>query len=458
MGEHMKRVIEVGLKSLGFCISFLTWVALQPGVAEQEYILLKNAKIYTMGSRGILEPGMLLIKGEKIEKIGQNISAPSAAQIIDLSGKTVIPGMISASSSLFLAGKDRAFLGDENPDSDILEGLDYFDDSIPDIVSQGVTTVYISAVSFQTTGGLGAVVKLPAQKLGAVEVLKGKAGLRLKLESLENKKTSSLLRLTQYQRVRDLFIQAQEYRKEWQKYEKRLSEYKESQKGGTGQTKLKEPEKPKRDEGKEIFLQAMEKKIPVRIEAHRPDAILNALRLGEEFSLRIILEKCEDWPKVLPQLKAASVSLLSNPLLNYQKYMLPGGAKGYAACLLNAKEEDFFYAGRELSSEHNARQSAKNWNDLAVAKIPLAVIPPDNYPLSARYLRYYASLLVAQGLPALEALKAATSTPANILGVSDTVGSLEEGKDADLVVLSGEPLNSLSRVEIVIVNGKSIED
>ena len=452
-GDQMTKVIAMSLGSPSLWIVFSLLLLLKPCSAAQEYILLKNAKIYTMGSNGVLEPGMILIKDGKIEKVGKNIDPPAGAQVLDLTGKSVIPGIVSASSSLFLSEKDRAFTGEENPDSDILEGMNYFDEFVPGVVREGVTTVYISPVSFRAVGGLGAVVKLPAQERGRVEVLKEKAGLRLKLESMENNKTSSLLRLTQYQRVRDIFIQAQEYRKEWQKYEKKSSEFKESQKGASEKSKLKEPEKPQRDEGKEILLQAMDKKIPVRIEAQRPDSILNALRLGEEFGLKIVLEKCEDWPKVFPQLTAASVSLLSNPLMDYRKSILPGGAKGYAAGLLKAKQEDFFYSGKESSGDSPSPKPTKNWSDLGEVKIPLALIPPDNYPLSARYLRYYASLLVSQGLPEIEALKAITLTPAEILGVSGRVGSLEAGKDADLVVLTGEPLNSLSKVEIVFVNG-----
>ncbi len=249
-GDQMKKVIAMSPRSLSFFMALLLVLPLKPCSTGQEYLLLKNAKIYTMGSNGVLEPGMILIKDGKIEKVGKNVDPPAGAQVLDLTGKTVIPGIVSASSSLFLSEKDRAFSGDENPDADILEGMNYFDEFVSDVVREGVTTVYISPVSFRAIGGLGAVVKLPAQERGRVEVLKEKAGLRLKLESMENNKTSSLLRLTQYQRVRDIFILAQEYRKEWQKYEKKSSEFKESQKGASEKSKLKEPEKPQRDEGK----------------------------------------------------------------------------------------------------------------------------------------------------------------------------------------------------------------
>ena len=71
-------------------------------------------------------------------------------------------------------------------------------------------------------------------------------------------------------------------------------------------------------------------------------------------------------------------------------------------------------------------------------------------------MRLYASLLVANGIPVTKALRAITSAPAKILGVSTRVGSLEEGKDADLVILDGEPLSSLSKIEIVFINGSIV--
>lgn len=423
-------------------------------LAAQEYKLIKGAKIYTQGKKGILEKGMILIKGTKIEKIGQIIDFPSDSQILDLSGKIIIPGIICASSSLYLQENDLAFPGEESPDTDILEGINHYDNSIPEILKHGVTTVYISPASFQFIGGLGAVVKLKPKINNSLEVLKEKAALKLRMERMQDKRTSNLLRLSQYHRVRDLFIQAQEYRKEWQGYEKKLKEYEEVEKDETREKKLKQPEKPKKDEGKEILLQAMDKKIPVRVEAHRPDAVLNALRLKKEFGLKLILEKCEGWPAVLSLLKEASVPILTNPLLDYKKLMMPGGAKGYAASLLKAPEDDFFYSDRVKISMENG--SGKNWKQLLLSTIPLVLIPPNSFPYSARYMRFYASILVSEGLSVEEALMAITSTPAKVLGVSQRVGNLEKGKDADLVVLDGDPLNSLSKIEMVFVNGSAV--
>ena len=438
-----KVLLLLSITSLIFQPNFLP--------AVQEYILIKNAKVYTMAEMGVLEKGMILIKEGKIEKIGQNIDFPSESRVVDLSGKIIIPGIICASSSLFAYERDLGFTGEESPDTNILEGINYFDESIPEILKQGVTSVYIAPVSFRFIGGLGAVVKLKVKDKSALEVLKEKAGLKFRLERLQDKKTSNVLRLTQFYRIRNLFNQAQEYRKEWQDYEKKLKEYEEEQKDKSKKDKAKKPKKPKTDEGKEILVKAMKKEIPVRFEVHRPDAILAAMKLAEEFGLKIILEKCEDWFRVLPQIREAAVPILSNSLMDYRKFMIPGGVKGYAANLLKTRNDSFFYSDTLSPSIKIADE--EDWNKLVSSEIPLALIPPDDFPLSARYMRFYASLLAANHVPVTKALRTITSSPAKILGVSDRVGSLEEGKDADLAILDGEPLSSLSKIEIVFING-----
>ena len=464
----MKTPPAMSFKILIFgCVFF--FFARDTGLQAQDSILLKNAKVFTMGRSGVLEPGMILVREGKIEKVAAAIEAPPGAIILDLGGRSVIPGMVCASSSVLIPPRDLFFPGDETPDADALEGLNAFDESIPELLHHGVTAAYVSAASYQFVGGMGAVVRLAGQAPGHLEVLKEKAGLSVRVERMENKKTSNLLRLTQYQKVRDFFVQAREYRKEWQDYEKKLAEYNQSQKSKKderakdkekdkekAQEKAKEPEKPKKDEGKEILLQVIDKKIPLRIEAHRTDAILNALRLGQEFGLKVILERAEDWPEVLPQIQEASAGFLSNPWLDYRKFLVPGGAKGYATTVLQLNADGFFYSGEEGKHGLPAQKPEENWRSLASAKVPFALIPPDRLPLSARYLRFYASLLVSLGFSQEDALKAVTSAPAEILGVSDRIGSVEEGKDADLVVLSGEPLDSLSKVEMVLVKGKKV--
>jgi len=450
-----------------FLFVFLLFLSVSGMPSDQ--VFLKNAKIFTMGAQGVLTNGMILIKDGKIEKIGPDILTPSDAQVIDLSGKTIIPGMVCASSALFIEKKDLQYSGEEKPDTDILEGIHYFDPSVSKILKYGVTTTYISPVSFRFMGGLGAVVKVHSGESGKILILKDKAALNIRLERLQDKKTSNVLRLTQYHRIRDQFKQAEEYRKEWADYNNKRKKYEdekkklEERKEGESENKptkrlpsakkTKEPQRPKKDESKEILLQAMDKKIPVRFIVHRPDSILQALRLGEEFGLRIILEQSEDWPYILNELENASVSLLSNPLLDYRRFLFPGGVQGYAAGFLQVRESDLFYPYR--ASDRAKQKTQISWGKLSDSGIPFAIVPPDRFPLSARFMRFYAALLLSRGASPEFALGAVTSSAAKILGVADRVGSLEEGKDADLVVLDGEPLNSLSKIEMVFRDGKA---
>jgi imidazolonepropionase-like amidohydrolase len=407
-----------------------------------------------MGEPGILAKGMILIEDGKIEKIGPDIPIPSGAKVFDLSGKVIIPGLVCASSGLYIEKKDMRYSGEERPDTNILEGIHYFDPSFAQFLEHGITTAYISPVSYRFIGGLGAVVKIHSGGSGKISVLRDKAALNIRLERLQDKKTSNVLRLTQFHRIRDQFKQAEEYRKEWADYKKKREKYEDEKKTFDENKKGKKPEepkKPKRDESKEILVQAMDKKIPVRFIVHRPDSILQALGLGEEFGLRIILEQSEEWPQLLGELEKTSVSLLSNPLLDYRRFLIPGRGKGYAAGHLQVEEGDLFYTYR--AGDHDVQEARNAWEKLAGSGIHFALIPSDRFPLSSRFMRFYASLLLSRGAPVEFALGAVTANAAKILGVADRVGSLEEGKDADIVVLDGEPLDSLSKIERVFRDG-----
>jgi imidazolonepropionase-like amidohydrolase len=452
-------------KTAIFCSVFLYFFC--SSILASDQILLKNAKIYTMGAPGILSEGMILIKDGRIEKIGPDISVPSNVKVLDLSGKTIIPGLVCASLALFMEKKDLRHAGEESHDTDILEGIHYFDPQVPQILEHGITTAYISPVSFRSIGGLGAVVKVHSGEVGSISILKDKAALNIRLDRLQDNKTSNVLRLIQYHRVRDQFKRAEEYRKEWTDYSKKLEKYEEENKKLEVNKKeepkkkpakkvpaSKKPDKPKRDASKEILIRAMEKRIPVRFIVHRPDSILQAMRLSEEFGLRVILEQTEDWPQLLDEMDKASVSLLSNPVLDYRSFLIPGREKGYAAGFLQVQDGDLYYPYKASAGAPQDSRSA--WKELEGSGVPFALIPPDRFPLSARYIRFYAAVLLSHKVSREFALGAVTSSAAEILGVSERVGSLEEGKDADLVVLDGEPLNSLSKIEIVFSDGTTV--
>jgi imidazolonepropionase-like amidohydrolase len=150
-------------------------------------------------------------------------------------------------------------------------------------------------------------------------------------------------------------------------------------------------------------------------------------------------------------LAGSSVALLSNPCLDYRRFLVPGGTTGFAGVYLQVDESTLFYSDEE--SARGRKTDPGLWKKLADSKVRFALIPADRFPLSAGSLRYHAALLSGFGVSPESALRAVTVDAAEILGVADRVGSLAEGKDADLVVLNGEALDTLSRVEMVFVDG-----
>jgi imidazolonepropionase-like amidohydrolase len=422
---------------------FLLILACQTaGGAEPGRTLIKNARIYTLGEMNVLDPGMILVAGGKIEGIGPNLEAPADCAVIDLAGRTIIPGLVCPSASLFLRPKDARNLGEESPDADILDGIDLFGPPAESLVRNGVTAVHIGFRSYQAVGGLGAIVKLKGNGRTPFEVIRPRASLRLRLERLQDRKTSNVRRLVQFEAIRRLFIDALEYRKARLAYENRPKDAPKDDKA---------PEPPAPDEAKEVLLQVLDGKIPLRLEAHRPDAVLNALRLGEELGIDVTLEGCESWPDVLPGLPKAPTRLLSNPLADYGRFLVPGGAKGYAAGHLKVGAEALFYA-EDAGSFHEA-PAAENFRGLRDRGTVFALTPPDDLLLSAGSMRTCAALLMSRGVPEIEALKAITIDAARTLGVDRRLGSLEIGKDADFVVLDGPPLNTLSTIEKVYIGG-----
>ena len=404
--------------------------------------LIKNARIYTLADPTVLNPGMILISGSRIEAVARSLEVPEGTAIVDLEGRTVIPGLVCPKASLLVRPGDDRLAGEEFPDSDILDGLDPFDRSASIPLESGVTTVYLSSRSHRFIGGLGAVVKWKPGSEAPFEVLKSGAGLSLRLDRPEAGRTSTLERLVQYERIRRLFLEAREYRRTWADHERNLRDLPKD---------AKTPDRPPRDGAKEVLLWVLDGKIPLRLEAHRPDAILAAAQLGEEFGLEITLEGGEWWPDVLPDLSKATPRLLFNPLSDPARCLLPGGPKGYAAGNLKAGEDAFFF-GDGPSSRPRAFTAA-GYLEQRNAGTTFALIPPDDFPRSAAGLRSYAAVLMSMGVSEADALKTITLDAARILGVSERVGSLEPGKDADFVVLDGPPLNTLTPIDQVYLGG-----
>jgi len=225
--------------------------------------------------------------------------------------------------------------------------------------------------------------------------------------------------------IRQEFSKAQEYMKKKKKYEKELKKLEEKKEEKGEAKKVTTPAPPPKDLKMEALAKALTQELAVIVRAHRMDDIMTALRLAEEFNLKLILLHGTEAYKLADQLAKKKIPVLIGPITTQPSSMETLGAIYENAALL-AK------AGVKIAIQSSSAHGVRN-------------------------LPYQAGLAAAYGLPQMEALKAITINPAQILGVDDILGSLEPGKMANVIVIKGDPLEITSQVTNLIINGKEIE-
>jgi imidazolonepropionase-like amidohydrolase len=470
------------------CLLVGLFAGLQAGA--QTSIALTNAHVYPVSSAPI-ERATILIANGKIVSVGAHVAIPASAQRIDLQGATVIPGMIDASSALFLT--DESIAGAGTADQELFDGLDLFDKDAAKVLAAGVTTLYLSPGNRGAFGGVGVVVKLldPARSQSENGValqaaaLKPKAALHITLGISAGGRSSSLERLNSYQALRSTFLAARQYGQTFDRYALDLEQYEKRQKtvvtaptavnadngpqsvaveeptgeaadstpgaaqrggqrggglpggqrfGGGGQgggparpNAAGKPVKPRQIPAQEILLDAIKGRIPVRMEAHRADDIQHALALADEFNLKLVLDSPTEAAPLASEIARRHVPVVWGPTLST-------GAP-------------------RLETAHKTPTTPAL---LVKAGVKLALTPAGRNGLASRFLRENAALAAEFGLSPEAALRSITLSAAEILGLSDRVGSIQSGKDADLVILSASPWDPASKVLRVFINGTQV--
>jgi imidazolonepropionase-like amidohydrolase len=238
-------------------------------------------------------------------------------------------------------------------------------------------------------------------------------------------------------------LEAKAYIHDRQKYDRELAEYnkkkaaddkkedekeadkKESEK----KDKAKRPAKFKPNPTYEALAKVLGKEIPLQIEAHRVTDILNALRLADEFGFSLILDKCTEGYTIAEEIARSKAPVIIGPV-----------------------STSFADIPKLEYRNHNLRNAAI----LSKRGIKLALGVSGRDGASSKFIMVAAALAVANGMDKDAALRAITLTPAEILGVANRIGSLEVGKDADIMILSGHPLDALSQVEMVLIDGEIV--
>ncbi len=428
----------IGHKNIILISSLLLLFTFTISFASQD-IAIRAGNIITISDNPI-ENGIILIKNGKIEAVGENVVLPADVRLIDANDKFVMPGLIDAQSRLFVMDSELNESRTIAPELNILDAIDPFIKEYREVLAQGVTAVCVSPGSRGLIGGRSAVLKLNGSKNVDRMVLKADATLKAAVGVSAGNTSSSLARLEHYSSIREAFIATKVYMQRKEKADREMAEYNQKKaeyKKKEGEKEPEKKEKPKRpakfrtNPASDVLAQVLRNEIPLQVEAHRVTDILNVLRLADEFGFTLILDKCTEGHLIADEIARrkvpvivgpVSTSFVDMPRLEYRKHDISNAA------ILSKK-------GVKAALGVSGRDGA-----------------------SSKFITLAAAMAAANGLEKDAALRAITLTPAEILGVADRIGSLQVGKDADLVVLNGPPLDIRSRVEMVMIEGRVVFD
>ena len=381
-------------------------------------LAITNVRIITV-TQGIIEHGTVLIEGGKIKAVGQTVTVPEGAEVIDGSGKVLSPGLIDAHSH---AGLDEEGFGSEGWDYNeatdpatpwlrAIDGINPSEMGLRDAAANGITTVCVVPGSANVIGGEGVIIHTYGDVVDEMVVSRN-AGLKVAFGEnpkrvYQEQKKMPTTRMGTAAILRENLVKAANYLARLEKGRR-------------------DPDKaPERDLRMESLVRVLRREIPLRAHAHRADDIMTALRIAEEFKTRIVIEHATDSQKIASQLAKRQVPAVVGPTLSSRSKV-------------ELQQLDF---------------STPAVLTKAGVKVALTL---DHPVIPLKYLPVVAALAVRAGLPEEEAWKAITINPAEILGIEQWVGSIEVGKAADLVLWSGDPLDVRSRAEKVFMGGRSI--
>jgi imidazolonepropionase-like amidohydrolase len=407
-------------------LALLIAVFVQPQDKPQPKVtVLRGARIYTITGAPI-DNGILVIENGRIAAVGKEVPVPADAKIIDATGKVVLPGLIDAASRLFLPPGERS---PGSAEQNVLDALDLYQRDYREAVEQGVTSAYVGPLSGGTVNGLGVVIHLDE----AHTILLKDAALKLTLGASGGETSTALERYQSYQQLKQVFEAARQYVEAWEKYRRDQAEYEQKKKDKVADAK--EPAKPKTDPRSDVFARALDPKqaLRVRIEVHSADAITLALRLAEEFKLRSVLECATEGGAVTAAIAKAKVPVVAGPVFRLGGYSVDYLNHSVATTALLVK------AGVPVAIGSFGEERAGHWGTGA-----------------SRFLAESAAFAASRGLSRDQALAAITIEAARILGIEKTHGSIDKGKSADLVILSGEPFEAGTIVERTLIDGETV--
>lgn len=382
-------------------------------------LLIKDGEIHTMSGINY-NPGSILIKDKKIVRVDRQIDIDESetTEIIDARGCFVMPGIVEAHSHIGITEEKKGFEGDDcnemtDPITPYIRGLDAInpmDPAFHNAVSSGITSVMIGPGSSNVVGGQFAFIKTCGRSVDEMVVLEPAA---MKIALGENPKTTyndlkvlPTTRMTIGAMLREELFKAVQYREE-----KRNA----GEKGEAFELNFR----------KECWLPVLNKIIPLKAHVHRADDIQTAIRIAKEFDLLMTLDHCTEGHLIAKEIKASGFPAIVGPSLASRNK-------------IEIQNMDFKTAG-------------------VLFKAGVKVAITTDHPVSRiQYLPICAGIAAKEGLGIEEGLKAITINAAEICNVSARVGSIEPGKDADIAIFDGNPMETFTKTLYTIINGKTV--
>ena len=379
-------------------------------------LLIKNAYIKTMVTEDIPHGCILIGDDGKILSVGTALEAPAGTEVIDAGGRLVTPGGIDAHCHIGLDNEGMGWEGHDyneiveplTPQLRAIDSINPMDEAFTNALAGGVTSACTGPGSANVVGGTFVAIKLVGKRVDNMII---KAPIAMKCAFGENPKRcygqggkkSPMTRMAVAALLRELLFKTQRYMQD-----------KQAGKNPPFDMKL------------EAMIPVLEGKIPLKAHAHRADDILTSIRVAKEFGVKLTLDHCTDGALIADELAKEGLPAFVGPT----------------------------FGGKSKIELRN--QSFTTPAVLHEAGVPISIIT-DAPVIPLQYLPMCAGMAVDAGLNIEEAWRAITINPATQIGIADRVGSLEPGKDADIVIWTADPLTTIGGAAyMTIVDGKVV--
>ncbi|MEO9140245.1 MAG: amidohydrolase [Jatrophihabitans sp.] len=363
----------------------------------------------------VIEDGTVLVQDGVITDVGADVVVPEGVETIDATGRWVLPGFVEAHAHVGIDEEAQGWAGDDtnemtDPNGARMRALDAInpaDEGFRDALSGGVTSVVVKPGSGNPIGGQTVAIKTWGRIVDEM-VIKSPASVKSALGENPKRVYSEKKQLPSTRQgvaavIRDAFTAAQDYR-------------------ARRDAAAAKSEPFERDPTNEVLVRVLDRELPWSQHCHRADDIATAIRLADEFGYRLIVNHATEGFLIADVLADRGIPCVVGPMLTTR------------------------------SKVELRERTIANPGLLAKAGVTVAIIT-DHPVVPIHFLVHQATFAVKEGMTRDDALRAITVNPAKIMGLDDRVGSLAVGKDGDVVIWDGDPLDVMSRALRVFVRG-----